>query len=130
MQFIYSAKLSFFYTDLRNLIDFALDYTDLILVTLTDIGGRARNLLNIDDWENTLKLVRHGIQYQDRKWKQLEEQLCRKMGNIKKNNKWLIYVPEKMQIGFMAVKMRRGYSKKRKFCLQASEEYKDLSKTC
>lgn len=72
-------KNPIFYTDLRNLIDFALDCTDLILVTLTDIG-RARNLLHIDDWENTLKLVRHGIQYQDSKWKQLEEQLRRKTG--------------------------------------------------
>lgn len=71
-----------FYTDLRELIDFALDCTDLILVTLTDIG-RARNLLNIDDWKNTLSLVRKGIQYQDREWERWEEQLTGKNENRK-----------------------------------------------
>lgn len=66
-----------FYTDIRDLINFALDCTDLILVTLTDIG-RARNLPNIDDWKNTLSLVRKGMKYQDREWERLEEQLTGK----------------------------------------------------
>lgn len=60
------------YSDIRELIDFALDCTGLILGVLTDVC-RARNYSNIKDWEGTLMLVRLGLKYQDYDLKEQEK---------------------------------------------------------
>lgn len=44
------------YRDIENLISFALEVTSTIRACMTGVGKT--NLVNIDDWENTLKMVR------------------------------------------------------------------------
>lgn len=61
------------YGDIRELIDFALDCTGLILGTLTGIY-HARQYKNIDDWEQTLILVQHGLRYQKQEEEKLREE--------------------------------------------------------
>lgn len=56
-------KNPLFYTDMQELIEFALDAAGLIVGTLTGIC-KARSYANIDDWEGTLMLARLGLKYQ------------------------------------------------------------------
>lgn len=57
-------KNPLFYADIKELIEFGLDTTGLIIGTLTGIC-KAEKYSNIDDWTETLMLVRLGIKYQD-----------------------------------------------------------------
>ena len=52
------------YPDMKELIDFALDSTGLIIGILTDVC-KATQYSNIDDWEGTLMLARLGLKYQE-----------------------------------------------------------------
>ncbi len=56
-------KNPLFYTDMQELIEFALDTTGLIVGALTGVC-KARSYSNIDDWEGTLMLARLGLKYQ------------------------------------------------------------------
>lgn len=56
-------KNPLFYTDMQELIEFALDAAGLIVGALTGIC-KARSYANIDDWEGTLMLARLGLKYQ------------------------------------------------------------------
>lgn len=53
-----------YYSDLKELIDFGLDVTKLIIACLTDIC-RADSYHNINDWEATLKFAELGLKYKD-----------------------------------------------------------------
>lgn len=53
-----------YYTDIQELIVFALDVTKLIIACLTDVY-KADSYRNIDDWEGTLMLAKLGLKYQD-----------------------------------------------------------------
>lgn len=57
-------KNPLFYTDMQELIEFALDAAGLIVGALTGIC-KARSYSNIDDWEGTLMLARLGLKYQN-----------------------------------------------------------------
>lgn len=57
-------KNPLFYTDMQELIEFALDAAGLVVGALTGVC-KAGNYCNIDDWEGTLMLVRLGLKYQD-----------------------------------------------------------------
>ena len=50
------------YNDIKTLIDFAFDCTELIIGRITDIQ-KARQYDNIDDLEGALKLIRLGLKY-------------------------------------------------------------------
>lgn len=50
------------YDDIKTLIDFAFDCTELIIGRITDIQ-KARQYDNIDDLEGALKLIRLGLKY-------------------------------------------------------------------
>lgn len=67
-----------YYADLRELIDFALDATKLIIACLTDVC-RADSYNNINDWENTLMFAKLGLKYRDydneQQMKEFKEQL-------------------------------------------------------
>ena len=65
-------KNPLFYTDMQELIEFALDAAGLIVGALTGVC-KARNYSNIDDWEGTLMLVRLGLKYQDYDQEQKEK---------------------------------------------------------
>ena len=52
------------YPDIKEMIDFALDCTGLILGILTDVN-HATQYSNIDDWDCTLMLTRLGLKYQE-----------------------------------------------------------------
>ena len=56
-------KNPLFYTDMQELIEFALDAAGLIVGALTGVC-KARSYVNIDDWEGTLMLARLGLKYQ------------------------------------------------------------------
>lgn len=56
-------KNPLFYTDMQELIEFALDAAGLIVGALTGVC-KTRSYANIDDWEGTLMLVRLGLKYQ------------------------------------------------------------------
>lgn len=62
------------YPDIKELIDFALDCTGLILETLTDEYS-ATEYANIDDWDNTLALAQLGLKYQEYDHNQRKEAL-------------------------------------------------------
>lgn len=51
------------FSDIKELIDFALDCIGFIIGVLTDVS-RARQYVNIKDWERTLMLVRSGLKHQ------------------------------------------------------------------
>lgn len=67
-----------YYTDIQELIVFALDVTKLIIACLTDVC-KADSYRNIDDWENTLRLAELGVKYQaydhEQKMKEFREHL-------------------------------------------------------
>lgn len=65
-------KSPLFYTDMQELIEFALDAAGLIVGALTGVC-KARSYANIDDWEGTLMLVRLGLKYQDYDREQTEK---------------------------------------------------------
>lgn len=65
-------KNPLFYEDMKELIEFGLDATGLIIGTLTGIC-KAEKYSNIDDWTGTLMLVRLGIKYQDYDLEQKEK---------------------------------------------------------
>lgn len=65
-------KNPLFYTDMQELIEFALDATGLVVGALTGVC-KARNYSNIDDWEGTLMLARLGLKYQDYDQEQKEK---------------------------------------------------------
>lgn len=71
-------KAPLLYSDIQELIDFALSVTQLIIACLTDIY-KAEQYTNIDDWEGTLMLAQLGLKYQDydlkQQMKEFEEQL-------------------------------------------------------
>lgn len=71
-------KAPLLYSDIQELIDFALSVTQLIIACLTDIY-KVGQYTNIDDWEGTLMLAQLGLKYQDYDLKQqtkdFEEQL-------------------------------------------------------
>ncbi len=71
-------KKPVYYADLKELIDYALDVTRLIIACLTGVC-RAERYYNINDWEATLMLAELGLKYQDydhkQKMKEFEEQL-------------------------------------------------------
>ena len=73
-----STQAPIHYSDIQELIDFALSVTQLIVACLTDVY-KARQYTNIDDWECTLMLAQLGLKYQDYDLKQqtkdFEEQL-------------------------------------------------------
>ena len=65
-------KNPLFYTDMQELIEFALDATGLIVGALTGVC-KARSYSNIDDWEGTLMFARLGLKYQDYDQEQKEK---------------------------------------------------------
>ena len=65
------------YTDVQEMIDFALDCTGLILGILTD-RNQATQYANIDDWECTLMLTRLGLKYQEYDIQQSENAMKKK----------------------------------------------------
>lgn len=65
-------KNPLFYTDMQELIEFALDTAGLIVGALTGVC-KARNYSNIGDWEGTLMLARLGMKYQDYDQEQKEK---------------------------------------------------------
>ena len=73
-----STQAPIHYSDIQELIDFALSVTQLIIACLTDVY-KARQYTNIDDWECTLMLAQLGLKYQDydlkQQMKEFEEQL-------------------------------------------------------
>ena len=73
-----STQAPIHYSDIQELIDFALSVTQLIVACLTDVY-KARQYTNIDDWECTLMLAQLGLKYQDydlkQQMKEFEEQL-------------------------------------------------------
>ena len=73
-----SKEAPILYSDMKELIDFALSVTRLIIACLTDIY-KAGQYANIDDWEGTLMLAQLGLKYQDydlkQQMKEFEEQL-------------------------------------------------------
>lgn len=64
------------YQDVKEMIDFALDCTGLVLGILTDVN-HATQYSNIDDWEGTLMLTRLGLKYQEYDFQPREKQKCR-----------------------------------------------------
>lgn len=67
-----------FYKDIQELIDFALDITQMILEILTGkIQGRTYS--NIDDWAGTLMLARLGLKYQEYDREQREKAIRSKL---------------------------------------------------
>ena len=73
-----STRAPIHYSDIQELIDFALSVTQLIIACLTDVY-KARQYTNINDWEGTLMLAQLGLKYQDydikQQMKEFEEQL-------------------------------------------------------
>ena len=73
-----STQAPIHYSDIQELIDFALSVTQLIIACLTDIY-KVGQYANIDDWEGTLMLAQLGLKYQDydlkQQMKEFEEQL-------------------------------------------------------
>lgn len=65
-------KNPLFYADIKELIEFGLDTTGLIIGALTGIC-KAEKYSNIDDWTGTLMLVRLGMKYQDYDFEQKEK---------------------------------------------------------
>ena len=66
------------YPDIKELIDFALDCTGLIIGSLTDVC-KATHYSNIDDWEGTLMLVRMGLKYQEYDQQQREKAIMEEL---------------------------------------------------
>lgn len=83
-----STKAPVRYSDIKELIDFALDVTKLILACLTDVS-RANKYFNIDDWEATLMLAKLGQKYKDydieQQVKEFKEQLYSKNMGVNHN---------------------------------------------
>lgn len=65
-------KNPLFYTDVQELIEFALDTTGLIVGALTGVC-KARSYSNIDDWIGTLMFARLGLKYQEYDQEQKEK---------------------------------------------------------
>lgn len=57
-------KYPLFYTDIQELIEFALEVTGFVFAVLTG-EGKATKYSNIDDWEGTLMLSEKGLKYQE-----------------------------------------------------------------
>ena len=66
------------YPDIKELIDFALDCTGLIIGSLTDVC-KATHYSNIDDWEGTLMLARMGLKYQEYDQQQREKAIMEEL---------------------------------------------------
>ena len=69
------------YPDIKELIDFALDCTGLIIGSLTDVC-KATQYSNINDWEGTLMLAKLGLKYQEYDQHQTEKAF---MDELKQN---------------------------------------------
>lgn len=67
-----------FYKDIQELIDFALDITQMILGILTN-KIQARKYSNVDDWAGTLMLARLGLKYQEYDREQREKAIRSKL---------------------------------------------------
>jgi hypothetical protein len=67
-----------FYKDIQELIDFALDITQMILGILTN-KIQARKYSNVDDWTGTLMLARLGLKYQEYDREQREKAIRSKL---------------------------------------------------
>lgn len=63
-----------YYSDLQDLIDFALNVTILVLTALTK-ERYPRKYGNIKDWENTLFCAKIGLKYREEEIKKMENQL-------------------------------------------------------
>ena len=78
-------KNPLFYTDMREMIEFALDTAGLIVGALTGIC-KARSYSNIDDWIGTLMFARLGLKYQDYDQEQNEKTFWNKFNSGKRGN--------------------------------------------
>lgn len=63
-------KYPLFYSDIQELIDFALEVTGFVFAVLTG-EEKATQYSNIDDWEGTLMLSEKGLKYQEIEMKQM-----------------------------------------------------------
>lgn len=61
------------YSDVQELIDFALDCTELILGVLIDVNHVLQHAKNTGDWESTLMLTRLGLKYREYDLRQEEK---------------------------------------------------------
>lgn len=78
-------KNPLFYADIKELIEFALDATGLIVGALTGIC-KAEKYSNIDDWQGTLMLARLGLKYQDYDLEQKEKAFWNEYNSGKKEH--------------------------------------------
>lgn len=70
-------KNSLLYTDIKELIEFALDATGLIVAALTGIC-KAEKYSNIDDWTQTLMHASLGLKYREYDLEQKEKEIYNK----------------------------------------------------
>lgn len=78
-------KYPLFYSDLQELIDFALEVTGFVLGVLTG-EGKASQYSNIDDWEGTLMLSEKGLKYQKIEMEQMMRPISAEQNSVKEEN--------------------------------------------